>query len=84
MRLRSFAVANGTDNATLPTRQFTVNDVRLSSNTALLPYWQPGLFYLTFFSVLLDKPHLDSLSPGCKHCGKPLWQGHGVRSQPWS
>ena len=35
------------------------------------------------FLFLLDEPHLDTLSSGRKHRGKPLWQGHGVRSQSW-
>ena len=32
---------------------------------------------------LLVGPHLDSLSPGCKHCGQPLWSGDGICSESW-
>ena len=35
------------------------------------------------FLFLLDEAHLDTLSSGRKHRGKPLRQGHGVRSQSW-
>jgi hypothetical protein len=24
------------------------------------------------------------LPPGCKHCGQPLWPGHGIRSESWT
>jgi len=41
------------------------------------------LAILIFLSFFLDEPHLDTLSPGGKHRGKPLRQGHGVRSQSW-
>ena len=42
------------------------------------------VFLIILLSFLLDQAHLGLLCPGCKHSGKPLRQGHGIRNQCWS
>jgi len=74
--LHSVSVANGTSNGNLPTWQFTVTDV-CDPLQLQISYHMDGLSDC-FFS---DGPYLDTLSPGCKHCGESLRPGHGVCSK---